>query len=196
MKKSRVLAILLLVLALLVSMTACGGEKDSGKDAGKAEKTDKKEEAVPEGTYDVGDFTLVIPDGWTAIPVPLIAGDDELSTGAIYVWKDAKTLDEVETGSGYGMKIVCDRWGVVAPDKADWGDSAEDLDTGSWDGLAGCKWTGFRGAYIATLEILTGSSDNAKMLVEIHCSPGAEPKPKITYTDKEIMDIVGSVKLK
>ena len=195
MKKSRVFAVLLLVLALLVSMTACGGGDDS-KDAGKAEKADKKEDAVPEGTYDVGDFTLVIPDGWTAIPVPLIAGDDELNTGVIYVWKDAKTMDEVETGSGYGMKIVCDKWGVIAPDKADWGDSAEDLDTSSWDGLAGCKWTGFRGSYVATMEFLTGSSDNVKMLVEIHCSPATEKEPKITYTDKEIMDIVGSVKPK
>ncbi len=71
----------ILAAALLLSAAACAKPTDKAAETGMAS----------DGTYNVGDFTVFVPEGWTAIPVPdhtdpaKTASDDILlAKGAVY----------------------------------------------------------------------------------------------------------------
>ena len=88
----------LLLSALAFSLASCTGSQNTENtgerpaDAVSAETETKKETAaqeLPEGYYDVGDFTVFVPEGWTAIPVPDRDDPSKILTNDIQLAKDA-----------------------------------------------------------------------------------------------------------
>ena len=79
------IAALLLVLAMVLCMVACGGEKEPAAPASPAE--------VKGQSHDTGSFTALIPDGWLAVPVADMWSDDPdaINPSALQVVKGGKS---------------------------------------------------------------------------------------------------------
>ena len=99
-----ILFAILIVLSLTACKTIFGMDPGSdGKEKGAASRPDA------DGMYDVGDFTVFIPDGWTTIPVPdsndpskILTNDIQLAKGALY----NETSDTWNTEDGVSFYVT------------------------------------------------------------------------------------------
>ncbi|MDO4845121.1 MAG: hypothetical protein Q3977_00755 [Oscillospiraceae bacterium] len=67
MKKSaKCIALLLAVLLLAAALTACGGNTANTDGASGAAQTEASQEATAGETFDIGTFTVLVPNGWVA----------------------------------------------------------------------------------------------------------------------------------
>lgn len=101
---------ILLAVPMLISLAACsnaGGNASKATESSKAETTkapdttEAAQETVPQSvsntTYNVGEFTVFVPEGWTAIPVPdhtdsskTATNDIQLAKGTVYSEEEKK----------------------------------------------------------------------------------------------------------
>ena len=86
---------LLLTAACILALAACAGKTESkvtenaGTAEGAATNAETSGKTLPEGYCDVGDFTVFVPEGWTAIPVPARDDPSKILTNDIQLAKDA-----------------------------------------------------------------------------------------------------------
>ena len=96
---------LLLIAALVFTFAACSdsgesqttsGSSDSGNETAAGSAEDANPENSSNTTYDVGDFTVFVPEGWEAIPVPDRSDSEKNAANDIMLAKSPVHYDEWE----------------------------------------------------------------------------------------------------
>lgn len=123
MKKIMALLLAVLVMAPFVSCSDSGQESkadskaDSVESSSKAESTqsaetseesieDSKSQSTSNTTYDVGEFTVFVPEGWQAVPVPDHIDPSKTATNDIKLVKgDADDVENTEWTSDDGQSF-------------------------------------------------------------------------------------------
>ncbi len=93
---------LLLISVLVLTLASCSQTANTGstentenqdptisEPAGSDTEKETTSQSLPDGYYNVGDFTVFVPEGWTAIPVPDRDDPSKILTNDIQLAKDA-----------------------------------------------------------------------------------------------------------
>ena len=82
-------------------------------------------EALPDGYYNVGDFTVFVPEGWTAIPVPdrddsskILTNDIQLAKDAVY--NEASNTWNTDDGVSFYVTLLPQEDFDRAPERKDY----------------------------------------------------------------------------
>lgn len=177
MKKYRGLA-LSLVLIMGLGFAACGEKPPASADEVKGE------------IYDTGVFTVMVPEGWLAVPGSDLfdeyEGDSDPTTVGIY--KGAK--NELDAYSTPGVTIIWNDPDKELIDPSLLYDNVEKLDpvtTGSY------TWDAFQGESIGSpIAVLTTESP-AVLQANLYLENGGK---KISLEDAEVQAILGSITVK
>ncbi len=180
---------LLLVLTLIFTLAACGGEKEDDKkteDPKTSEDGGKKE--VSGKTFNVGNFTVLVPEGWMEIPVE----DMWSETGAIdpdmiQIIKDGESEFDILTKAYIQFDYYGPETDMMAP-SSEWYDGATDLDpivTGdlTWKGFSAVS-----GGNPMTV-LCTGEAGGPQFQATLWCNG----EYTISVTDADVLAILASV---
>ena len=194
----------LLIITIVLSLAACGNTakdtSDTGEDTADRQTpvdtgddgTASNEDAAPSGTeYDVGDFSVFVPDGWEAIPQQDPDDPASPSTSKIRIVRGAVYDEERKAWNLSGLPYVeislfkGDDLDKVPGDKSQWDstEDAEDVTIGSF------TWQGFTYEYFGMSgSVIWTASDERGYRVTVSYF-GA-----IDLTDADVQAIIESLK--
>lgn len=180
---------ILLVLIMMISLVACGGDEEkTDAPEGEAPKTEAPAAAT---TYAVGEFDVLVPGGWRAVPLDDMWSDDENAKdpNSIDIYKGA-TSDYDIFGKAY-MRIdyYAPETDMVVP-SADLYENVVELDPI----VAGdITWNGFScTSFEKKLIILwTGEAGEAQYQASLWCE---QSDGSFAVTDADVLEILSSVK--
>lgn len=132
---------LLLTLAMMVCFAACGGEeKPAEGDKNTTQNTPGTVEEIDGETYDAGNVSVQVPDGWKAFPVSDMWSEDSTATDPdqVNVVKGGETEFDL-LSKPYIQIVHYEPNSMITPSK-DYYDTAEDvapITTGNltWEGF-------------------------------------------------------------
>lgn len=209
MKKFTAIALVLLMAA---SLSACSGGNNGGSESKSdkgsavesttaAETTAEATEAestVPQSTsnttYNVGEFTVFVPEGWEAIPVPDHLDETKTATNDIMLAKGAKFDESTmkwntdEAGTFYVTYLGSEDFAKIPDEKADYAkdftiDEMEDIKIGD------LTWHGFSVNPIgAPVYTLWAESGEGGYHISLSTAYG------LSLEDEDVKAIIGSLK--
>ena len=157
---------LILALAMLFTLAACGGEEEETTAKADGGKNDGGKTEITGETYNAGNFSALVPNGWMAIPVTEMWSDDgAVDPDALQIIKDGTSEYDILTKAYIQFNYYAPETDLMVP-SSEWYDGAEDLDPivageYTWNGFTAVSggntmitlWTGEAGAvqYQATL---------------------------------------------
>ncbi len=186
---------LVLVLTLLFTLAACG-DKEEKKDTEEPKTSDNGGEENNGGnkeiageTYNVGNFTVLVPEGWMEIPVDDMWSD----TGAtdpnkVQIIKDGTSEFDILTKAYIQIDYYAPETDLMVP-SSEWYDEAADLEPVVAGGIT---WNGFSavsgGNNMVTL--WTGEAGGPQYQATLWCNG----EYTISETDADVLAILASVK--
>ena len=182
---------LLLALSMVLCFAACGGnenneQKNDGQNAGNKEPA---AEFTGE-TYDAGNVSVLVPDGWKAFPVSDMWSDEESATDPdqVNVVKGGETDFDLLT-KPYIQIVHYEPGGMVTPSK-EYYENAADVESITAGGLT---WEGFSGEGLLgdTLIVMwTTNADGHQFQLNIFNKTDAA---EFALTDADVLAILGSI---
>lgn len=126
----KVVALLLAFVLCTAMLTACGGKKEDAP---------KTPEEVKGTTFDAGEFSVLVPDGWLAFPVSDMFDDyeGEYDPTAVQICKGAESEFDLFTHPYLQINYYPDNTMTVSKD---WYDNVEDIEPME---LGSYTWNGF-----------------------------------------------------
>ena len=180
MKKTMKKALLLLLaLALCASVLAgCGGDK-----------TPATPEEVKGETYDAGEFTVLVPDGWKEFPVSdtLDEYDGDYDPTALQICKGGDSEWDLFSKPYVQINYYPDN--TMYTDMKDFYDDTADLEPIQ---AGGYTWNGFTGTSLDTPIAVIWTTGDVQLQVTMSLG---EDDP-ITATDADVLAILGSIVIK
>lgn len=177
---------LLLTLAMVLCLAACGGgEKIS--DGGSAGKTPDK---ITGETYDAGNVSALVPDGWKAFPVTDMWSDDANATDPdqLNIVKGGET--EFDMLSKPYIQIVHYEPGSMMVPSKDYYDSAADVEPITTGDLT---WEGFSAVGMLESSFIimwTTNADGHQFQINIYDKTS---EGTITLNDADVQAILESI---
>lgn len=179
MKKTMKKALLLLLtLALCASVLAgCGG------------KTPETPEEVKGETYDAGDFTVLVPDGWKEFPVSDMFDeyDGDYDPTALQICKGGDSEWDLFSKPYVQINYYPDN--TMYTDTKDFYNDTADLEPIQ---AGGYTWNGFTGTSLDTPMAVIWTTGDVQLQVTMSLG---EDDP-ITATDADVLAILGSIVIK
>ena len=215
---------ILCVAALM--LTACGEDKgkdanepaetptvsdgaedgDGGGEPAATEKAEDAEDAAADAgeaaaiageEYDVGDFTVSVPDGWKAFPQTVVFGEPDedgnypIDSSSIYLSRDAETDADLISEPAVYIKYYDP--GTELLSSKEWYDGVEDLDVSVQGREADEAYQGrsiISGEY--DYQVLQFSLDGGQFIVNIPTSAGGE-ETGLSFDEPEVGHILESI---
>ena len=105
------IALSMLVTIFVLALAGCAIFPDNGPAESTGKQGAKDAGYLPDGYYNVGDFTVFVPEGWTAIPVPdrddpskILTNDIQLAKNAVY--NEASKTWNTENGASFYIVLL------------------------------------------------------------------------------------------
>ena len=182
---------LLLALSMVVCFAACGGNENNEQknDGGNAENKEPVAEITGE-TYDAGNVSVLVPDGWKAFAVSDMWSDDANATDPdqVNVVKGGETDFDLLT-KPYIQIVHYEPGGMITPSK-EYYENAADVESITAGGLT---WEGFSGEGLLgdTLIVMwTTNADGHQFQLNIFNKTDAA---EFALTDADVLAILGSI---
>lgn len=182
---------LLLALSMVVCFAACGGnenneQKNDGQNAGNNEPAAE----ITGETYDAGNVSVLVPDGWKAFPVSDMWSDEENATDPdqVNVVKGGETDFDLLT-KPYIQIVHYEPGSMITPSK-EYYENAADVESITAGGLT---WEGFSGEGLLgdTLIVMwTTNADGHQFQLNIFNKTDAA---EFALTDADVLAILGSI---
>ena len=182
---------LLLALSMVVCFAACGGnenneQKNDGQNAGNNEPAAE----ITGETYDAGNVSVLVPDGWKAFPVSDMWSDEENATNPdqVNVVKGGETDFDLLT-KPYIQIVHYEPGSMITPSK-EYYENAADVESITAGGLT---WEGFSGEGLLgdTLIVMwTTNADGHQFQLNIFNKTDAA---EFALTDADVLAILGSI---
>lgn len=182
---------LLLALSMVVCFAACGGnenneQKNDGPNAGNKEPAAE----ITGETYDAGNVSVLVPDGWKAFPVFDMWSDEENATDPdqVNVVKGGETDFDLLT-KPYIQIVHYEPGGMITPSK-EYYENAADVESITAGDLT---WEGFSGEGLLgdTLIVMwTTNADGHQFQLNIFNKTDAA---EFALTDADVLAILGSI---
>lgn len=178
---------LLIALSMVVCFAACGGnENNDGPNAGNKEPAAE----ITGETYDAGNVSVLVPDGWKAFPVFDMWSDEENATDPdqVNVVKGGETDFDLLT-KPYIQIVHYEPGGMVTPSK-EYYENAADVESITAGDLT---WEGFSGEGLLgdTLIVMwTTNADGHQFQLNIFNKTDAA---EFALTDADVLAILGSI---
>ena len=182
---------LLLVLAMLLCLVACGDESESLPKDGTSGSEENNDPVVSAETYDTGSFSVLVPAGWKAIPVTDIWAEEEgvLDPTALNICKGGETDWDLFSKPYVRIDYYGEDTTMGKPDK-EWYDDGVDLEpftTGSYE------WTGFSATTLGIPIIVLWTEDGVHQYqITVYTD---QDEGKISITDADVQAILESIAL-
>lgn len=166
---------LLLALMMVFALSACG---DSDASATPEEVTGE--------TYNAGNFSVLVPDGWTAYPVMDVWSDDANATDPDKVNIGKGTSSEFDLYSKPYMQIVHYDPDTTVLSAKEFYDNVVDIAPFTAGGLS---WEGFSGESLGSaITVLSATNaDGHQFQVNMYT------QGKISQSDADVLAILGSI---
>lgn len=188
---------LLLALTMVVCFAACGGEEggtnapdNGGSNVSDNNETNKPAEVSGE-TYDAGNVSVLVPDGWKAFPVSDMWSDEENATDPdqVNVVKGGESEFDLLTKPYIQVVHYGPESTMMTPSKDFYADAADvaSITTGS------LTWQGFSavGLLDSSMIILwTGEAEGHQYQVTVF---DKTDDGQIALTDADVQAILGSL---
>lgn len=136
---------LILALVMAFSLVACGEKEENNDDVEETKAVDVdnggNDAAITGETYNAGNFTALVPEGWLAVPVSDMWSDDADATdpNKVQIIKDGTSEFDIFSKAYIQIDYYGPETDMMAP-SSEWYDEAADLDPV----VAGdYTWTGF-----------------------------------------------------
>lgn len=207
MKKNvkKVIALLLALVLCTAMLVGCAGDKEDKTDEGKNNTSDVTDEGknntTDEGknntsnetakgeTYDAGNVSVLVPDGWKAFPVTdaFEEYDGEYDPTAVQVCKGGEEEWDIFTKPYMQINYYPDNSMYVS---SDWYDNVVELEPMQ---IGGYTWNGFTGTSLDyPMAVLYTDGD-----VQIQVSITLENTDgKISLDDADVQAIIASIQVK
>ncbi len=191
---------LFIVCTLLFSLSACGGGNSSennvsGGSGSSTANTDNGGESSSAGegtdvsgkTYEVGEFSLLLPDGWLEIPFINVSSEDkEILTDSISVYKNAP--DENSIFSYPGITVTINSAESPPTDAKSMYDDAEDIEPIT---IGDLQWTGFESDNSGYPIIQMYAEDGDYIFTVIVATERAQGS--ISLSDSDVVAVISSI---
>jgi len=193
---------ILLALALcLTAFAACGESKDNdatsalsnaNTNSSANSTANSSESSEPKGeVFDVGQFSVFVPNGWKAFPNTDIHADDPTtkSDHSVYVTKGATNEAHMLTNPYVKLDYGDEDLYLMAPPK-DFYENVKDLEPIT---LGGLTWEGFTGesmGYFYTFLYIDQGDDQYMVTIQMGDGDNA-----ISIEDEAVKEIIASIKL-
>ena len=178
--------VLMLVLVMMLSLVACGGDKEPATDAPDNGGTST---AVTGKTYDTGNFTVLIPDGWMENHVTDTWFDDPeaLDSNGLQIIKDGSSALDILTKAYVDIDYYGPEIDMMVP-SSEWYEEPADLAPFT---AGSTTWKGFTavGGGNKMTVLYAGEAGAAQYQVVLWCN-GAET---IAATDADVLAILESL---
>lgn len=169
---------LVIVLGMMLALVACGG------------KEAKTPDEVKGKTYDTGKFTVLVPDGWLAVPAKDMFnnydGDNDPTT--VYICKGAK--NEMDMLNTPYITLLYHEDGVASTDMRDFYEDAKDIDaitTGDY------TWEGYEAKSSGVPVVILNTKKPNVFDVNLNVEMDGK---KISVKDADVQAILASLKAK
>ena len=182
---------LLMALSMVVCFAACGGnenneQKNDGPNAGNKEPAAE----ITGETYDAGNVSVLVPDGWKAFPVSDMWSDEENATDPdqVNVVKGGETDFDLLT-KPYIQIVHYEPGSMITPSK-EYYENAADVESITAGDLT---WEGFSGEGLLgdTLIVMwTTNADGHQFQLNIFNKTDAA---EFALTDADVLAILGSI---
>ncbi len=182
---------LLLVLIMILTLVACGGGTDPGTEAPEGGSSDEggTPDQISGKTYDTGNFTAQIPDGWMENPVTDMWSDDPeaLDPNGLQIIKDGSSAFDILTKAYVDIDYYGPETDMMTP-SSEWYQEAADLapitaGSTTWKGF-----TAVSGGNKMTV-LYAGEAGAAQYQVVLWCNGDAT----IEASDAEVLAILKSL---
>lgn len=182
----KITALFLALLMCVAAFAACGGSGDNNNNSADTESSAAE---VKDTTYDVGDFTVAVPDGWKAIAVTDAFGADLTAskTDTIRICKGATSDFDIMTKPYAEIVVWTKKQGTMPPKTAY--KTTEDLEAFS---TGEHNWTGYSAetAMGKKLVILWEDTGDIQYQVNIWTETDSD---KISLEDDDVKKILSSI---
>lgn len=176
MMKKKTLLMLVLAVAMVFSLAACGGG-GGGNDEVKGE------------TFDVGNFTVLVPEGWEAVPVDDVWNDDPAVTNPDNVNIYKVTGDTLDQWNDPAVNVVTGSVGSNSLEgMKNFYDDVKDLDEQK---IGNLTWNGFTGSSMGYNLAMLWAEDGDnyfQVTIWMNMSNG-----ELKVEDADVQAILGSV---
>ena len=184
---------LLLVLVMMLSLVACGGDKEpathDNKETNAADNGGSDTKEVTGETYNAGNFSALIPEGWMACPVSDMWSDDPNATDpdALQIIKDGTSEFDILTKAYIQFNYYAPDSDLMTP-SSEWYDEAQDLEpivTGN------ITWNGFSAVSGGNkmITLYTGEAGAVQYQATLWCNG----EHTIDVTDADVQAILASL---
>lgn len=184
------LFVMLLALALLVCLAACGAKEKEGEKAPESTAAKTPDEITGE-IYNAGNVSVLVPTGWKAFPVADMWSDEENATDPdqVSVVKGGSTEFDLLT-KPYIQVVHYEPGSMMTPSKELY-DGAEDLAPITSGALT---WEGFSAKGLLGDDMIimwTTNADGHQFQLNIFNKTDAG---EFAMTDADVLAILGSIK--
>ena len=180
---------LILALAMLFTLAACGGEEEAETTAKtEAGNNDAGSTEITGETYNAGNFTALVPAGWMAIPVTDMWSDDgAVDPDALQIIKDGTSEFDILTKAYIQFDYYAPETDLMVP-SSEWYDGAENLDpivAGEY------TWNGFTAVSGGNtmITLWTGEAGGPQFQATLWCNG----ENVISASDADVLAILASV---
>lgn len=180
----KLLALLLVIVMCATMFAACGSNED-GKDAGGDQQGEIKGE-----TYDTGDLSVLVPEGWTAIPVADLWAEEEGATDPTTVRLCKGGSTEMDLLSYPSLQIhYYDENTYMSEPSTQWYDDPADLDPLT---LGGKTWKGFSASSFGDQLIILWTGEQAGDQYDVTIWP-EKSEGSFSLEDADVQAIIASI---
>ena len=132
---------ILLVLTMMFALVACGGEEEPKNETPKTEApADGGDVAVAGDTYNAGNFSALIPDGWMELPVTdMWSEDNAIDPDHLQIIKDGTSEFDTLTKAYVDITLYGPETDMMTP-SSEWYEEATELEGFTAGGMT---WNGF-----------------------------------------------------
>ncbi|MBE6985129.1 MAG: hypothetical protein E7434_05915 [Ruminococcaceae bacterium] len=181
---------LILALTMVFALVACGEKEPEATDtpATDAPADNGGAADISGETYNAGNFTALVPDGWMAIPVTDMWSDDGAADpDALQIIKDGASEFDILTKAYIQFDYYAPETDLMIP-SSEWYDEAADLDpivAGSY------TWNGFTAVSGGNtmITLWTGEAGGPQFQATLWCNG----ENVISASDADVLAILASV---
>ncbi|MBR6825748.1 MAG: hypothetical protein IKM59_04290 [Oscillospiraceae bacterium] len=183
---------LLLVLVMMLTLVACGGDKEPTNDNDNKETTAAKDDnkEITGETFNAGNFSALVPEGWMEVVVKDMWADDPnaVDPDKLQIIKDGTSEFDILTKAYVQIDYYGPETDMMAP-SSEWYEGAADLEPVV---AGGYTWKGFSavsGGNPMTV-LYTGEAGGPQFQATLWSNGSST----ISATDADVLAILESVK--
>lgn len=181
---------ILLALVMVLSFAACGEDTDATQPNGNGGETEGSKEISGE-TFNAGNFTALIPEGWKAFPVSDIWSDDPDATDpdALQICKGGETDWDLFTKPYVKIDYYGPETDMMTP-SSEWYEDVVELEAFTAGALT---WNGFT-ATSSDMPMATLWAEDGDHQYQVIVWMEPTEGNAIAYTDADVQAILASLK--